>query len=204
MLKVISFSRLIKYVAILTTFISLGIYEVAQEYWKEDLALIKILSIAPWAALLIILTLTTEIISRRLWKISRWFNKSLFPDINGLWKGEIITEKGEKIPARARITQTLLYTQIDLHTATSRSVTLETTPAFEGGQYIIYYIYRSIPQDVTRYPYTGSTVFYVRVKNTWNEKYTELSGHYFTDRKTIGRVRLRQESESTKDDASFY
>ncbi|WP_130927741.1 hypothetical protein [Pseudomonas sp. Sample_14] len=204
MLKVISFSRLIKYIAVLTTFISLGIYELAQEYWKEDLALVKILSIAPWAAILIILTVTTEFVSRRLWKISRWFNKSLFPDINGLWKGEIITEDGIRIPARARITQTLLFTQIDLHTETSRSITLETTPAFEGGQYMIYYVYRSMPHDVTRASYIGSTVFYVRVKNTWNEKFIELSGHYFTDRKTIGRVRLRQQSESSKDDASFY
>lgn len=204
MFKVISFSRLIKYVAILTTFISLGVYECAREYWKDDLAIVKILSIAPWVVLLIILSITTEFVSRKIWKISRWFNKSLFPDINGMWKGEIVTESGDKIPARARITQTLLYTRIDLHSDTSRSITLETTPAFEGGQYMLYYLYRAIPQDLTRPPYTGSTVFYVRVKDTWNEKYIELSGHYFTDRKTIGRIRLRQESDSTKDDGSFY
>lgn len=204
MFKVISFSRLIQYVAIATTFLSLAAYELIQSYWKEKLPLVKILTIAPWVALFIIFLITTQFTSRRIWRLSRRFNKTLFPDINGIWRGEIITEDGTSIPARARITQSLLHTQIDLHTSTSRSVTLETTPSFDGGQYMIYYIYRSIPKQVDRQPYIGSTVFYVRTKDTTTEKYFELSGHYFTDRKTVGRVRLRQVDEDTKDDASFY
>ncbi|WP_288391001.1 hypothetical protein [uncultured Acinetobacter sp.] len=44
------------------------------------------------------------------------------------------------------IKQTLLATQINIHTETSKSLTLETTPTVESGEPKLYYIYRSLPK----------------------------------------------------------
>lgn len=106
--------------------------------------------------------------------------------------------------AKAVIRQTLLQTQIDLHTATAKSITLETTPAEESGQLKLYYSYRSTPKNIKWSPYTGSTIFDVRAATEEPKRPIELSGYYFTDRKTTGRVRLQQLNKENNADVSFY
>ena len=96
------------------------------------------------------------------------------------------------------------HRDVILHTETSKSVTLETTPSLESGQYKLYYVYRSIPRDPTRHSYTGPTIFDIRSKELGSTSILELSGSYFTDRETIGRVRLEQESGDVHKDVSFY
>lgn len=204
MFRVINFLALIRWIAILTSAISICVYEIARRYWFTDITIFKILTITPWVSLLIIALLTTSIAARLIWKILRVFNKSLFPDINGTWAGEITTNEGIVIPARALIRQSLLQTQIDIHTKTSKSITLETTPATESGQSKIYYTYKAIPKNLSWSSYTGSTIFDVRTIAFVSGDYLELSGTYFTDRGKQGRIRLRQVNLEIHTDVSFY
>jgi SMODS-associating 2TM, beta-strand rich effector domain len=204
MYRIIDFLSLIRYASIWTTILSICAYELAHRFWDNDLPLLKILSIAPWVSFFITKIFTTGLVSRRIWKICRWFNKSLFPDLNGTWEGEITTSEGHQISAKAVVRQTLLQTQIDMHTATSKSLSLETTPAVESGQSKIYYVYRSIPRNLNWQPYVGTTIFDIRVVSEGDAKALELSGVYFTDRGTHGRVRLRQVTSDIYADVSFY
>lgn len=204
MFRVINFLALIRWVAILTSAISICVYEIARRYWFTDITIFKILTITPWVSLLIIALLTTGIAARLIWKILRTFNKSLFPDINGTWAGEITTSEGTVIPARALIRQSLLQTQIDIHTKTSKSITLETTPVTESGQSKVYYTYKAIPKNLSWFSYTGSTIFDVRTIAFVSGDFLELSGTYFTDRGKQGRIRLRQVNLEINTDVSFY
>lgn len=204
MFRIINFISLIRYVAMLTTILSICAYELLQRYWDNDIPLLKIISIAPWVSLLIILIISTGFISRYIWRIVRKADKSLFPDLNGTWEGEITTETNLKIPARALIRQTLLQTWIDIHTETSKSLTLESTPATESGQCRLYYVYRSIPKNTDWQTYIGTTIFDVRVVSENAKKTLELSGYYFTDRKSKGRIRFRHISHCADIDVSFY
>ncbi|MEC6833593.1 hypothetical protein VXS06_17655 [Photobacterium toruni] len=204
MFRIIDFKSLLRYVAIITTIVSIGTYELVQSYWLNDLAIVKILSIAPWVALFVTIALTTSITARPIWKLLKKFNPSLYPDLNGTWEGEIITEDDLIIPVRVSIKQSLLETQINIHTKTSKSLTLETTPMIESGEPKLYYIYRSLPKDPTWNSYIGSTIFDIRTIESSSNRILELSGYYYTDRKTTGRIRFRQIGRCVEKDVSFY
>ncbi|MBY5806097.1 hypothetical protein E0H59_18280 [Rhizobium leguminosarum bv. viciae] len=204
MFRIINFLTLIRYIAVAATIISVGAYELLRNYWMSDLPIIRILSITPWVVIVILFFITNKTITRMIWGVMSYFNTSLYPDLNGTWGGEVIFEDGKTIEARAVIRQTLLQTQIDLHTATSKSITLETTPAEESGQLKLYYSYRSSPKNISWKPYTGSTIFDVRTATQEPKRPLELSGYYFTDRKTTGRVRLQLISKENSADVSFY
>ncbi|MBN3145617.1 hypothetical protein [Pectobacterium brasiliense] len=204
MFRIINFIKLLRISAFVTTVVSILSYQFLHRFWDNDLPLIKVISITPWVSFLIVILLTTATTSRFFWSVLRYFNKELYPDLNGSWIGEITTERNMIIGAQATIKQTLLKTEIIMHTETSKSVTLETTPSVDSGQCKLYYVYRSIPKDPARQAYTGSTVFDIRSKKVDSSYILELSGSYFTDRKTIGRVRLEQESKDIHKDVSFY
>ncbi|MFM2089162.1 MAG: hypothetical protein RLZZ237_4031, partial [Pseudomonadota bacterium] len=175
-----------------------------RNYWNNDLPLIKIISIAPWISIILIFFLTANFTSRFIWKVASMADKSLFPDINGTWSGEIIFAEGKFIPAKLLIRQTIFQTLIDIHTETSKSITLESTPSVEGGQCKIYYSYRSIPKNTQWSTYIGTTIFDVRRVYLNKNSILELSGQYFTDRGSKGRVRFQQISKDIYSDVSFY
>ncbi|EIS3737926.1 TPA: hypothetical protein PKO72_001160 [Aeromonas hydrophila] len=204
MFRIIDFKSLLRYVAIATTIVSIGGYELVQSYWLNDLKVVKVLSIAPWVAFLVTIAITTSLTARPIWKLLKKFNPSLYPDLNGTWEGEIKTESGLEIPVHVLIKQTLLETQINIHTETSKSLTLETTPTIESGEPKLYYIYRSLPKDPTWSSYTGSTIFDIRTVESSGTRTLELSGYYYTDRKTTGRIRFKQVGKCIDQDVSFY
>jgi hypothetical protein len=204
MFRIISFKILLRYVAVATTLLSLVAYEIAQRFLQNQLPIVRIVSIAPWIAFIIILLITTNKVARQIWKGVKKLDRTLYPDLNGTWEGEITTENNLKIAVRAVVRQNLLQTQMDIHTATSKSITLETTPSVDGGQCKLYYLYRSIPKDPNWSAYTGSTIFDIRSTMLQGAKKIELSGYYFTDRKTTGRIRLQQTSRDDAADVSFY
>lgn len=204
MFRVVSFTYILRYVAIATTALSIFAYWGTERVLQSDLPIIRLLSVAPWVVLIVILTITTNSTSRPIWKILKRLNSSLYPDLNGTWEGEITLEGGHKIPARAVIRQNLIESQIDLHTETSKSSTLETTPVIEAGQYKLYYTYRSSPSNLKWPSYTGSTILDVRNAALKEPEDLELSGYYYTDRKTCGRISLKQTSTRTDVEVSFY
>lgn len=204
MFRVIDIRFILKLIAVVTTFISILAYEMLREHWRTDLPIIKVFSIAPWVAAGLFLILTTDTTARLIWKFIRKFKKNIFPDLNGTWEGEIIVSEALQIPARALINQSLEQVKIDIHTETSKSITLETTPTVEYGHHRLYYLYKSIPKNPEWDEYKGTTTFDVRKINDGPKEVLELSGVYFTSRKTVGRVRLRQVSRKADSDVSFY
>jgi len=182
----------------------MGIYAFVQTYWLPDISLFKVITISSIVSTLLILLLLTSFISRKIWAVLAFFDKSMFPDLNGTWEGEITLEDGKEISVKAVIRQSLLATQIDMHGETTKSITLETTPTIEQGQKKLYYVYRSTPKTPGWPAYNGSTFFDIRTIGSGKGKKYELSGHYYTDRKTIGRIRLTQVCKNSNNDVSFY
>jgi hypothetical protein len=202
--RIVKFDLLLKYIALATVVISMGIYALIQTYWLPNLSLFKVVTISSIVSTILIMLLLTTFVSRKIWFVLTWFDKSIFPDLNGTWEGEITLENGTEIAAKAVIRQSLLATQIDMHGETNKSITLETTPTIEQGQKKLYYVYRSIPKTPEWPAYNGSTLFDIRTIDTGIGRKNELSGHYYTDRKTIGRIRLTQVCNDSNKDVSFY
>ncbi len=207
MFRVIDFVALIRLVAIGTTLLTLFFYAIIEHQFPQFLTRVHPFTLAPSIALVLMFLLTSKWISRQIWKIARYVNGSLYPDLNGVWEGEISFENNGNdvtLPARAVIRQFLLKTEIDMYTSTAKSSTLEATPAVNSGQFKLYYIYGAKPKRAGYGTYTGSTIFDIRmVKDGAEEKY-ELSGYYYTDRGTMGRTRLRHVNNQKDIDVSFY
>ena len=204
MFKIIRFDLLLKYTAIATVIISIGIYSLVQTVWFPNLDLFKVITISSVVSAIIIVALLSPFLSRKIWAFWSFFDKSLFPDLNGTWEGEITLEDGKALIVRAIIRQSLLATQIDMHGETTKSITLETTPTIEQGQKKLYYVYRSSPKNPIWPSYNGSTLFDIRKTTQDGKNRLELTGHYYTDRKTIGRIELCQTSSDPNNDMSFY
>ncbi|ASK19252.1 Cap15 family cyclic dinucleotide receptor domain-containing protein [Halomonas sp. N3-2A] len=204
MFRIVRFDLLLKYIALTTVVISMGIYALIQTYWLPGISLFKVITISSIVSTLLVLLLLTSFISRKLWGVLAWFDKSMFPDLNGTWEGKITLEDGKDISAKAVIRQSLLATQIDMHGETTKSITLETTPTIEQGQKKLYYVYRSTPKTPGWPAYNGSTLFDIRTIGSEKGKKYELSGQYYTDRKTVGRIRLTQVCKDSNKDVSFY
>jgi hypothetical protein len=204
MFRIIRFDILLRYTAIATVIISMSVYWLVQKYWLPGISLLKIVSFSSIVSTILVFALLSPLLSRKLWSLLRYFNKSFFPDLNGTWSGEITLEDGKILQARAVIRQSLLMTEIDMHGETTKSITLETTPTVEGGQKKLYYVYRSIPKTPGWSSYNGSTLFDIRCIYSGKREQLELSGNYYTDRKTIGRIRLSQVSMDSYKDVSFY
>lgn len=204
MFKVLKFDLLIKYITTTTVIISTGVYATIRTAWLPNLELFKVITISTIVSALIIFALLSPQLSRKIWAIWSIFNKSLFPDLNGTWEGEITLENGNTLITRAVIRQSLLTTQIDMHGETTKSITLEATPTIEQGQRKLYYTYRSSPKNPQWPSYNGTTLLDVRKTNQNKSTRLELTGYYYTDRKTLGRIRLCQISHDANNDVSFY
>lgn len=218
MFRVLNFSNVLRFVALLTMGISILIFMVYKNYFDENVKINTLYSYSSFISLAIIFIITAKKTGRILWKCYEFIDPSVYPDLNGTWCGyvsfETLDDNGDKknikIKAKAIIKQTLLQTQVDIHTETSKSITIETTPTVDGGQYKLYYIYRAISKFVDRPSFVGVTFFDIRkIKVSKNSKgkyiyMLELSGRYFTDRKSVGNIVLRQKSKDIVNDVSFY
>jgi len=202
MFKIIRIDRLARYISICT--ISLSVLT----FWllsliSPDISLFKIITLTSVVSLLIMSILVIPFFARKIWKLIRKIDRSIYPDLNGTWEGEVDTGD-KKFPVRCVIRQGLLKTEIDMHGETMKSITIETTPKKESGQNKLYYTYRSSPKNANYSDYYGSTLFDIRNVNVENKNYLELTGKYFTDRKTVGRIALKQTSSDMNKDVSYY
>jgi len=202
MFRIINFSKLIKIVVGLTVFFSIAVYALVLRLYPET-SVFKLFAISSAVAWFLVFLVGAKFTSRKIWSVMRVFDGALFPDINGTWEGEIVFDGGS-LDARAVIRQTISHTQIDLHTPTSKSITLESTPVSESGQPRLYYVHRVTPHNPDWHVYTGSTLFDVRHVTVAGKRVLELSGYYYTDRKTNGRIRLRHVGGDCTQDISYY
>lgn len=200
MFKIIQINTLLKVLIIMSTLLSVGVYTVIKLYLFPSWDLYKIITISSFVSTFIIIILLIPFFARKIWGILKWFNNSLYPDLNGEWFGCVVTESGLEVDVRAVIRQGLLLTEIDMHGKDVKSVTLECTPTMEQGQKKLYYVYRSTSRLLDRPPYDGSTLFDVLE----SDHSLSLSGKYYTDRKTIGRIYLTQVSKNNRVDVSYY
>lgn len=204
MYRVINFNLLFKYTAYLTVILSMAVYYLVTWLWLPKLALYQVVGISSLISTLIIFILSTNFFSRKIWALCTYFKKDLFPDLNGTWHGKITTENEDEIKVRAVIRHSLLLTQIDMHGETMKSITLETTPIIEAGQRKLYYLFRSTPKNPSWHSYNGCTLFDLREIENGKEKVLEMTGHYYTDRKSVGRISIQQTSIDPHTDVSFY
>ncbi|CAH7449858.1 S_2TMBeta domain-containing protein [Vibrio chagasii] len=200
MFRVVRFDLLLKFVVLLSIFIAVGIYVLAQKATGSTISIFKLTTIATVASTVIMFLVLSPTVSRFIWSIIRLVKRGLYPDLNGVWVGQVITENEQVFEVRAVIKQALLVTEIDMHGETVKSVTLETTPTRELNQNKLYYVYRSTPKNPSWGDYIGSTIFDVIEDGAS----LTLSGKYYTDRKSVGRISIKRVSKSINADVSYY
>lgn len=200
MFRVVRFDLLLRSVVLISILIAVVVYVFAQSLTGTTISIFKLSSIAALASTVVMFVLLSPFISRKIWFIARFFKKELYPDLNGVWVGQITTEDQKSFEVRAVIRQALLVTEIDMHGETVKSVTLETTPTIELNKKKLYYVYRSTPRNPSWGDYIGSTIFDVIEGGS----VLVLSGKYYTDRKSVGRISIKRVSTSIDADVSYY
>ncbi|EPS5701489.1 hypothetical protein V3H21_22150 [Vibrio parahaemolyticus] len=199
MFRIVNLGLVLKVVVFISILFTIGLYSLIKEYLFPEWGMLKLLGISSFASMSVLYILLIPACARKIWGLILKV-KNIYPDLNGVWVGHVITKEGIEINVRAVIRQNLLLTELDMHGETVKSITLESTPTIEQGQKKLYYVYRSTPKDPTRPPYDGSTLLDV----IENEKALKLSGKYYTDRETVGRIVLKQVSHDPNSDVSYY
>ena len=147
----------------------------------------------------ILILFFTKYLWRWFWKRIPTLSGQIFPDINGIWEGEIIfydnNQQSKGLNAKARIKQDLWQINIDLHSTTSQSHTLVAYPIIEAGNPKLYYIFHNTPNNPEYPEYKGTTI--LTVKSETNP--IELVGQYYTIRGTKGRVELKRTGLNPKE-----
>jgi hypothetical protein len=200
MFRVIRFDLLLRYVVMLSIFIAVAAYLLLQKITGVNIGIFKLATISAVVSTLIMFILLSPFISRIIWRLVRFIKKDIYPDLNGVWVGQVTTEDHQKFEVRAIVRQALLTTEIDMHGETVKSITLETTPTKELNQKKLYYVYRSTPKNPSWGEYIGSTIFDVIEDGSA----LVLSGKYYTDRKSVGRISIKRISQDINADVSYY
>lgn len=200
MFRIVRFDLLLKFVVFFSILTAVATYVIVEKITGTSISVFKLTTISTVASTVVMLILLSPFMSRKIWCIARFFKKDLYPDLNGVWVGQITTEEQKSFEARAIIRQALLVTEIDMHGEKVKSVTLETTPTIEINKKKLYYVYRSTPKNPSWGDYVGSTIFDVIEDGSA----LILSGKYYTDRKSIGRISIRRVSTDINADVSYY
>ena len=160
------------------------------------------------SGILFALDVVVLIVSVSAW---RWFWKRIpqlsnlyFPDLNGIWQGNIKfeTNTGElrALEAKVRIKQNLWSIQLDLCSETSKSSTLVAYPGEELGNKVLYYIYQNVPKNPKHNEYKGTSLLSVDITSASSR----LNGHYYTVRGTRGRIELKRISPDPNQPYELY
>ncbi|WP_458379275.1 Cap15 family cyclic dinucleotide receptor domain-containing protein [Pseudomonas chlororaphis] len=200
MFRIVRFDLLLKFVVLISIFIAVAAYIIVQKLTGANISISKLTAISTIASTVVMFILLSPFMSRKIWFVARVFKKDLYPDLNGVWVGQVTTEEQKSFEVRAIIKQALLVTEIDMHGETVKSVTLETTPTIELNKKKLYYVYRSTPKNPSWGDYVGSTIFDVIEDGSA----LVLSGKYYTDRKSVGRISIKRVSTDINADVSYY
>lgn len=204
MVHLIRFDSVLRYVVLAVVIVSVSVHVLVQSTLVPDWPFYKIIPISSTVAAVLIYVMLSSFFYRKIWRIMRKWNSSVFHDLNGTWRGTIYPSTGGALEVQAVIRHSLLFTQIDLHGQTVKSTTLAAAPMIEAGQHRLYYVYYAEPRQIDRPPYTGTTKFTVRNVNGGENNYLALSGQYYTDRDTCGTIDLQQLGSDPSVDVSFY
>lgn len=200
MFRIVRFDILLRGVVLVSIFIAIAAYFFVQKYTEASIGIFKLTTISAIVSAVVMFALLSPFISRKIWCVARFVKKDLYPDLNGVWVGQVTTEGQQIFEVRAIIRQALLITEIDMHGESVKSVTLETTPTIELNKKKLYYVYRSTPKNPSWGDYVGSTIFDVIEDGSA----LTLSGKYYTDRKSVGRISIKRVSTDVDADVSYY
>lgn len=136
---------------------------------------------------------------RWLWRTVPWLQSHVFPDVNGEWKGKLIStwkdpKTGEPVPpidTTITIRQTLFSTTVSLQTGESESHStrsfLERFP--NTNRFKVWYSYNNEPRaqfDHRSTQHEGVAFLEGTVRNGGGPQ--KLTGRYYTSRKTSGDI----------------
>ncbi len=181
--------------------------------WAADafyaLILENHLGVLKWISLSVtivgsVLTWMANAFWRQLWRKIPALGKMLFPDLNGVWTGHLIStwkkqgtdEALPPIPATVTIRQGLFSTTVSLKTGESMSHSTRTflEPFRDTNRYRVWYSYNNDPQAQHRHrssPHEGVAFLEVALDTDPNH----LEGRYYTARKTTGDITLTRVSD---------
>lgn len=203
MLHLIRFDGLLRFTILATVFASLALFYVLQCFFPQ-LEVYRIFYFSSVITALVGYIALSPNCYRWCWRQAKALNKAIYPDLNGTWSGTIEIGPAHSLEVRAVIRQSLLVTEIDLHARTTKSITLAASAMVEGGQPMLYYIYRAEPKNPDWPSYSGTTRMTVRVDPDGAPGTLALSGQYYTSRKTTGTIQLRQTGTDPSVDVAFY
>jgi SMODS-associating 2TM, beta-strand rich effector domain len=128
-------------------------------------------------------------IDRWAWKW-RGFRKVLrVPDLEGTWKIELESSFNVGSPVVAYLVVHQTYSTISLTQLTAGATSFSETSdlARRGGWFVLSYVYRAEPEVLKREgnePHRGAAELVIETQPTLT-----FAGDYWTDRKTVGRIR---------------
>lgn len=162
-----------------------------------------ILSISLAATMVVVILFVAGLVWRRLWALVPWIARHTFPDLSGIWEGQLESdwidpqnqEPLPPIPTKIVISQGLFETSVRLQTGTSAShsnrVILE--PNYPAATFRVWYTYRNTPNAMAqRVSMEHDGVAFLEWDANEPDK---LQGQYFTNRKTKGDIRVRKGRE---------
>lgn len=135
-----------------------------------------------------------------LWKM-RWINKiNQHPIMAKEYSGELLFTWNEKMdtrPVKMKIKQTYLSIKVDFSTNESISKSINAAIDYIDGDPCLIYLYRNEP-DVNLRDCDISPIHYGHAKFDLSKGTDDLSGCYFTDRKTVGTIHVSAVKSSSK------
>lgn len=166
-----------------------------------------------WAAIVlaeVIVIVTATMGWRSLWRVFPILNRWIYPDINGIWEGELRSnwkppDRDTPIqpkPVVLRIRQGLFEINMDVEiTDQSRSRAFVTMPSVDrrAGRYGLFYMYENTPDPLdlpTNAPHEGAGIMEIELDGA---KPAVLRVRYFTnrqDQQTRGKLEVRRTSRS--------
>lgn len=155
----------------------------------------------------VVLVVIAGAIWRRAWRRWPWLERQIFPDLNGIWVGNLVStaqhpatgEAPNTISAAVTITQGLFSTSVKLRTdeltSYSTRCLLEAFP--HAGRFRIWYSYDNAPRAQLRQrSCRHEGVAWLEVDHDADQN--RLVGMYFTERGTRGDIDLRRQEGSAE------
>ncbi len=139
---------------------------------------------------------------RRVWSAHPAIGLRTFPDLNGVWRGELQSTwinpdtgtTAPAIPVEFKIRQTLFATHVAMTTGESTSHSTRTflEPFYETRRFRLWYSYANEPQAKFRHrsaPHEGVAF----LELDYDGDPDKLTGQYYTARKTTGDISVERQ-----------
>ena len=143
----------------------------------------------------------SEFCWRWVWRKIPWLQRKIFPDLNGEWKGNLVStwkdpatgQSPPPISTNITIRQGIFSTVVCLSTGESESTSgrVRLARLTNVGRFRLWYDYRNGPKQAVRdrsAPHNGFAYLEVSAGNL-----DHLTGQYYTDRKTSGDIEVDRE-----------